>query len=309
MRQKRARVSAGPLWWGTPRKLVPASEHRTQAANDWNAFCFVHGPLLPSHIASDASLLEPKRDPAFWRGDELACWDVRILYGPCAGADPVSRESPSPLLATQLLLQCGLTLGRTLKHSPDYPVATGNGQRTFQGGATNLSRNPRHVFIRGKHARSVRMTEKAKNNHTDSRGSRSWPATNPARGCDDISDGAVVRQSDHRSFSPGYDPGFSRARQRRRIWQDVPQTSLGHGHSRSPHHAAFALAERPCRAVDWFDTAEKEEKEPESFRSHKPIQIEQTVVIVEEDRLAIIAALNDVMWNAADQQPASPCHR
>jgi hypothetical protein len=43
MRQKRLAFLLVRFLVGTPRKLVPASERRIRAADDWNAFCFVLG--------------------------------------------------------------------------------------------------------------------------------------------------------------------------------------------------------------------------------------------------------------------------
>ena len=151
MRQKRAAFLQIRFLVGTPRKLGPASERRTQAANDWNAVCFVHG--FPFTM----------RDASFPTGATVfGLTPYPVCLPP---ADPVFRESPSPLLALHLHRSCGLTWTSlaALKHSPDYLRGIGNGQRTFQGGATNLSRNPQAVFIRTLVIARAR-TEKARGN-------------------------------------------------------------------------------------------------------------------------------------------------
>ena len=147
MHQKRARSARFCASYGRRAE----AGHRRQSSR---TFAIAAGLSVRSRFASDASLLEPKCDPAQCAGRRVCLIGPRALYVLPMRIRSFAK-SPSPLLATQLLRSCGLTWTSlaALKHSPGYHWGVGNGQRTFQGGATNLSRNLQAVFIRRKRAR------------------------------------------------------------------------------------------------------------------------------------------------------------
>jgi hypothetical protein len=142
MRQKRARISAGPLWWGTPLKLVPASEHR--AANDWNAFCFVNGlsihkALEPAAAAAGIPCL------ASDGCDGAVCYTLLLYVFPRSCGSGLSRKTITA--ACRSLLHSWDSLGADPQAQSWLPI--GKWERT-----ENISRGcDRFIFIQ--HARRI----------------------------------------------------------------------------------------------------------------------------------------------------------